>query len=51
MVRSVPPRSTAGASICMAVETDDGRRGTAIYEVTGRHHHRFFPEPLATGTP
>jgi hypothetical protein len=30
----------------MAVETDDGRRGTAIYEVTGRHHHRFFPEPL-----
>ena len=30
----------------MAVETADGRSGTAIYEVTGRHHHRFFPEPL-----
>lgn len=29
----------------MDVEADDGRRGTAIYEVTGRHHHRFFPEP------
>jgi len=36
-----------GGQHLMAVETDDGRRGTAIYEVTGRHHHRFFPEPLA----
>jgi hypothetical protein len=35
-----------GGQHLMAVETDDGRRGTAIYEVTGRHHHRFFPEPL-----
>jgi hypothetical protein len=30
------------------VETDDGRSGMAVYEVTGRHHHRFFPEPLGT---
>jgi hypothetical protein len=35
-----------GGQHLMAVETDDGRRGTAIYEVTGRDHHRFFPEPL-----
>jgi hypothetical protein len=35
-----------GGQNLMAVETDDGRRGTAVYEVTGRHHHRFFPEPL-----
>jgi hypothetical protein len=35
-----------GGQHLMAVETDDGRRGTAIYEVTGRHHHRFFPEPV-----
>jgi hypothetical protein len=35
-----------GGQHLMAVETDDGRHGTAIYEVTGRHHHRFFPQPL-----
>jgi hypothetical protein len=35
-----------GGQHLMAVETADGRSGTAIYEVTGRHHHRFFPEPL-----
>ena len=29
----------------MDVRADDGRRGTAIYEVTGRHHRRFFPNP------
>jgi hypothetical protein len=35
-----------GGQFLMAVEADDGRRGTAVYEVTGRHHHRFFPTPL-----
>jgi hypothetical protein len=25
------------------VTTDDGRKGTAIYELTGAHHHRYFP--------
>jgi hypothetical protein len=35
-----------GGQHLMAVEADDGRRGTAVYEVTGRHHHRFFPTPL-----
>ena len=29
------------------VVTDDGRRGTAIYELTGAHHHRYFPIPRA----
>jgi hypothetical protein len=35
-----------GGQNLVAVTTDDGRRGTAVYEVTGRHHHRFFPLPL-----
>jgi hypothetical protein len=39
-----------GGQNLMVVETDDGRRGTAIYEVTGRHHHRFFPQPLVPST-
>lgn len=37
----------------MSVRTDDGREGTAIYELTGAHHHRYFPiaraEDLPTG--
>ncbi len=28
----------------MRVRTDDGRDGTAIYEVTGAHHHKYFPD-------
>ncbi|SFP66579.1 hypothetical protein [Amycolatopsis rubida] len=28
----------------VSVHTSDGRDGTAIYEVTGCAHHRFFPE-------
>jgi len=27
----------------MVVQTDDGRSGTAIYEITGSYHHRYFP--------
>lgn len=27
----------------MRVRRDDGAEGTAIYEVTGAHHHHFFP--------
>ena len=26
----------------MVVTTDDGRTGTAIYEITGCYHHRYF---------
>jgi len=29
----------------MTVRTSDGRVGTAIYEVTGQWHHRYFPLP------
>jgi hypothetical protein len=33
----------------MMVRTDDGREGTAIYEVTGARHHRYFPDTVVTG--
>ncbi len=33
----------------MQVQTDDGRTGTAIYEVTGSHHHRYFPDTTPPG--
>lgn len=33
----------------MQVTTDDGRRGTAIYEVTGARHHAFFPDTIVDG--
>jgi hypothetical protein len=32
-----------GGQHLMAVETSDGRVGTAVYEVTGCDHHRYFP--------
>jgi hypothetical protein len=31
------------------VRTDDGREGTAIFEVTGSHHHRYFPDTVPPG--
>ena len=33
------------------VKTDDGRTGTAIYELTGAHHHRYFPVARADNLP
>ena len=36
-----------GGQHLMSVTTDDCRRGYAIYELTGVHHHRYFPERLA----
>lgn len=35
----------------MRVQTDDGRRGTAIYEITGAHHWRYFPVARADDLP
>ena len=35
----------------MRVRTDDGRTGTAIYELTGSHHHRYFPVARAERLP
>ena len=34
----------------MRVRADDGREGTAIYEVTGSRHHRYFPDTVVEGT-
>jgi len=33
----------------MRVRTDDGREGTAIFEVTGSHHRRYFPDTTPPG--
>ncbi len=33
----------------MRVRADDGREGTAIYEVTGARHHHFFPDAVVAG--
>lgn len=33
----------------MRVRADDGRTGTAIYEITGARHHRYFPDTVVTG--
>ena len=33
----------------MTVRSGDGRAGTAIFEVTGARHHRFFPDTLVEG--
>jgi hypothetical protein len=37
-----------GGQHLMAVRTDDGQEGVAVYELTGVHHHRYFPEKLST---
>ena len=33
----------------MTVATDDGRTGSAIYEITGARHHRYFPDTVVEG--
>jgi len=33
----------------MRVRADDGREGTAIYEITGARHHRYFPDTEVDG--
>ena len=35
----------------VTVTADDGRVGSAIYELTGAHHHRYFPVPRAEDLP
>ena len=40
-----------GGQHYMAVRTGDGRTGTAIYEITGAHHHHFFPIARADRLP
>ena len=40
-----------GGQVQMQVRTNDGRRGTAAYEITGAHHHRYFPVARAENLP
>ena len=46
--RSYEPFQRGGLNQ-MRVRTDDGRTGTAIFEVTGSHHHRYFPDTTPPG--
>lgn len=40
-----------GGQCAMKVRTNDGREGTAAYEITGAHHHRYFPVARAENLP
>ena len=40
-----------GGQQLMAVHTNDGREGTAIFELTGAFHHRYFPIARAENLP
>jgi len=40
-----------GGQHLLALRTDDGRTGNGIYEITGAHHHHFFPIPRAQNLP
>jgi hypothetical protein len=33
----------------MRIQADDGREGSAIYEITGARHHRYFPDTVVAG--
>lgn len=46
--RPYEPHHRGGLSL-MKIQTDDGRIGTAIYEITGARHHRFFPDTIISG--
>lgn len=48
LVRSYEPFHRGGLSL-VQVTTDDGRTGSAVYEVTGARHHRFFPDADVPG--
>lgn len=47
-VRPYEPFHRGGLNV-MRVRTDDGRTGTAVYEVTGARHHHFFPDTDVEG--
>lgn len=48
---AMPYGGYGGGQHQMEVTTDDGRQGTAIYELTGAHHHRYFPVARADRLP
>ena len=47
-VRPYEPFHRGGLNV-VRVRTGDGRSGTAVYEVTGARHHRFFPDTDVDG--
>ena len=47
-VRPYEPFHRGGLNV-VRVRTGDGRTGTAVYEVTGARHHRFFPDTDVDG--
>jgi hypothetical protein len=48
---AIPYGPVGGGQHLMKVRTSDGRSGSAIYEVTGAHHHRYFPVPRSDRLP
>lgn len=48
---SAPYGPLGGGQIQMEVRTSDGRVGIGVYELTGAHHHRYFPVPRADDLP
>jgi len=48
---AIPYGPVGGGQHLMQVRTDDGREGSAIYEITGAHHHHFFPVARAARLP
>ena len=46
--RPYEPFQRGGLNL-MKVRTDDGREGTAIWEITGARHHHFFPDTVVDG--
>jgi hypothetical protein len=49
--RCAPYGQYGGGQHQLSVRTDDGRRGMAIYELTGCYHHRYFPIARAENLP
>ena len=47
-VQPYEPHQRGGLNV-VRVRTGDGRTGTAVYEVTGARHHRYFPETDVNG--
>jgi hypothetical protein len=48
---AIPYGPLGGGQHLMKVRTNDGRVGSAIYELTGAHHHVYFPTPRAERLP
>ena len=45
------PNTLGGGLSEMQITTSDGQKGTAIYELTGQFHHRYFPVARGTNFP